>query len=67
MPLTAEQRVTRARNAAYRRHHPDTDPEDLDRAATDRAIDEILSRAPRMTAEQAARVGRIFKYGAPDR
>ena len=55
---------------ARRRWHPGS-PEDelladLDRLATDRAIDEIVARAPRMTAEQAARVGRIFKYAAPD-
>jgi hypothetical protein len=55
---------------ARRRWHPGS-PEDelladLDRLATDRAIDDIVARAPRMTAEQAARVGRIFKYAAPD-
>lgn len=62
MPLTAEQREQRARNAAYARHHPGEDPAELDRAATDRAIDEIVARAPRMTPEQAALVGRVFKY-----
>jgi hypothetical protein len=55
---------------AHRRWHPGS-PEDelladLDRVATDRAIDDIVARAPRMTAEQAARVGRIFKYAPPD-
>jgi len=66
MPLSAEQRTDRARTAAYARHHPGADPEELDRAATDAAIDEIVRRAPRMTAEQAARIGRIFKYAAPN-
>ena len=65
MPLDAEQRTARARNAAYARHHPGADPDDLERAATDRAIDEIVARAPKMTPEQASRVGRIFRYAAP--
>ena len=65
MPLSAEQRADRARTAAYARHHPGADPGELDRAATDAAIDEIVRRAPRMTSEQAARIGRIFKYAAP--
>jgi hypothetical protein len=33
---------------------------------TDRTIDEIVARAPAMTAEQAARVGRLFTYIDPD-
>lgn len=65
MPLTAEQRENRARNAAYARHHPGEDPADLERAANDRAIDDIVSRAPKMTPEQAARVGRVFRYAPP--
>ena len=65
MPLTADQRTTRARRAADARHHPGADPEDLERARTDRAIDEIVARAPKMTPEQAARVGRIFRYAPP--
>ncbi len=66
MPLTAEQRHVRARNAADARHHPGADPEDLERERTDRAIDEIIARAPGMTPEQAARVGRLFTYIDPD-
>ncbi len=66
MPLDAEQRENRARNAAYARHHPGEDPADLERAADDRAIDRIARRAPKMTAEQAARVGRLFAYIDPD-
>ncbi len=65
MPLTAEQRRIRARNAADARHHPGADPEDLERERTDRAIDEIVKRAPRMTDEQAKRIARIFKYADP--
>jgi hypothetical protein len=72
MPLNAEERSGRARLAAYRRHHPDkpemlpSDAAEIEHAANDRAIDDIVARAPRMTAEQAARVGRVFKYAAPD-
>ncbi len=72
MPLNAEQRRGRARLAAHRRHHPDepgllpADAAEIDRTATDRAIDEIVARAGRMTPEQAARVGRMFTYIDPD-
>jgi hypothetical protein len=62
MPLTAEQRTSRARRAADARHHPGADPEDLERQRTDQAIDEIVARAPRMTDDQAARVRQIFTY-----
>lgn len=65
MPLTAEQRTGRARNAADARHHPGVDPADLERERTDRAIDDIVARAPTMTAEQAARIGRMFNYTDP--
>lgn len=71
MPLSPEQRQARARVAVNKRHHPDkpelvaADVAELDRAATDRVIDEIVARAPKMTAEQAARVGRIFRYAPP--
>jgi hypothetical protein len=64
--LTAEQRRTRAQRAADARHHPGADPEELERERTDRAIDEIVARAPTMTAEQAARIGRMFTYIDPD-
>jgi hypothetical protein len=66
MPLTAEQRRTRAQRAADARHHPGADPEELDRARTDAAIDEIVARAPKMTPEQAARISRMFTYADPD-
>jgi len=42
------------------------DAAEIDRTATDRAIDEIVARAGRMTPEQAARVGRMFTYIDPD-
>ena len=66
MPLTAEQRRTRAQRAADARHHPGADPAELERERTDRAIDEIIARAPQMTPEQAARVGTLFRYIDPD-
>jgi hypothetical protein len=66
MPLTAEQRTNRARRAADARHHPGADPADLERQRTDAAIDEIIARAPHMTAEQAAKIGRLFAYIDPD-
>jgi hypothetical protein len=72
MPLDAERRRNRARVAANTRHHPDepaltaADAAELERAANDRAIDEIVARAPTMTPEQAARVGRIFRYAQRD-
>jgi hypothetical protein len=61
MPLNAEQRTARARLAAVRRHHgPDADlPSDaaeIEQAALDRHIDELIASWPRMTAEQAARL-----------
>jgi hypothetical protein len=62
MPLTDEQRRDRASRAADARWHPGADPADLERARNDAAIEEILARAPKMTAEQAARVRHIFKY-----
>jgi hypothetical protein len=62
MSLTAEQRTARARRAADARHHPDADPEELERERTDKSIDEIVARAPRMTPEQAARIRQLFKY-----
>ncbi len=66
VPLTDEQKISRARNAANARHHPGVDPAELERQRTDRAIDEIVARAPTMTAEQAARIGRLFTYIDPD-
>jgi hypothetical protein len=71
MPLNAEQRRARGRLAANTRHHPDqpeltaADAAEFERAATDKSIDEIVARAPKMTPEQAARVGRIFRYAPP--
>jgi hypothetical protein len=71
MSLSPEQRQARARVAINKRHHPDKpelvadDVAELERAANDRAIDDIVRRAPKMTAEQAARVGRIFRYAPP--
>ncbi len=62
MPLTAEQRTARARLAADARHHPGADPAELERERTEAAIADIIRRAPDMTAEQRARVGRMFNY-----
>ncbi|HEX6758646.1 MAG TPA: hypothetical protein VF086_09600 [Propionibacteriaceae bacterium] len=70
MPLTADQRRVRAQLAALRRHHPDAElPDDaaeLDRAALDKHIDEVVARAPRMTPEQADRLRRLFRYAPAD-
>ena len=68
MPMTAEQRSARARLAANTRHHPDNpeltadDAAELERAARDRAIDDIVAQAPKMTPEQADRLRRLFRY-----
>jgi hypothetical protein len=35
-------------------------------ADTESAIEEIFRRAPAMTDEQAARIGRMFRYGRPE-
>jgi hypothetical protein len=72
MPLDAEQRRARGRKAINSRHHPDKpelvadDAAILEQARIDRQIDEIVACAPAMTAEQAARVGRMFTYIDPD-
>jgi len=75
MSLTAEQRSARARLAATRRHHPDN-PElaaahqaAVDDATISRhvdAIEAIVRKAPAMTPEQAAKIGRLFTYIDPD-
>jgi hypothetical protein len=70
VPLTSEQRRARAQLAAHRRHHGD-DAElpdqaaQLEQASTDKHIDELVARAPRMTSEQADRLRRLFVYGPP--
>jgi hypothetical protein len=67
MPLTAEQRRRRARLAANTRHHPDDpdltadDAAALEAVALDRHIAEVVSRATRMTPEQADRLWRLFR------
>jgi hypothetical protein len=70
MPLTADQRRARAQLAALRRHHPDADlpaaAAELDRAALDKHIDEVVARAPRMTSAQADRLRRLFRYAPAD-
>ena len=63
MPLTAEQRYIRARNAADARHHPGADPADLERARIDAHISAIVKSAGRMTDEQRAVLGRLYRYG----
>jgi hypothetical protein len=67
--LSPEQRHARARLAANRRHHPD-DPEltaddaaELERAALDRHIDELVAKAGRMSSEQSDTLRRLFRYG----
>jgi hypothetical protein len=68
MSLTPEQRRARGRLAIERRWRGDQavlDPEAaaIERAALDRHIDELVAAAPKMTAEQADRLRRLFKYG----
>jgi hypothetical protein len=68
MPLSPEARRARAQLAAHRRHHgDDADPPDeaaeLERAALDRHIDDLVARAPRMTPDQRDKLRRVFRYG----
>jgi hypothetical protein len=72
MPLTAEQRENRARDAANARWHPDADPADLE-AAEQARIDEHIKkikaagRRGTITPEQEAILRRAFRYGpAPE-
>ena len=71
-PSDADERRSRARLAANRRHHldrPDLTVEDaaqLEEAALDRHIAEVVARAPRMTPEQADKLRRLFRYVDPD-
>jgi hypothetical protein len=57
--LTPEQRAERARDAARARW--DSDP-----VGIDAHIDALVRRAPAMTPEQAAKIGRLFAYIDPD-
>jgi hypothetical protein len=57
--LTPDQRAERARDAARARW--ESDP-----AGIDAHIDALVRRAGAMTAEQAARIGRLFAYVDPD-
>jgi hypothetical protein len=54
---------------ARRRWHPGSSEDellaDLERARIDQQIDELVASAGRMTPDQAARVGRLFRYAAP--
>ena len=67
MPLSADQRRARARLAAHRRWHPGEDLDELteqcyrelEGSRTDRDIDALVARAPRMTPEQIARLRRL--------
>jgi hypothetical protein len=66
-----DQEVFRAAGAlgARRRWHPGASEEellaDLERARIDQQIDALVACAGRMTPEQAARVGRLFRYAPP--
>jgi hypothetical protein len=67
MSLTAEERRARAQLAAHRRHHGDAadlpdEAADLERAALDRSIADLVAKAPRMTPEQRDRLRRAFRY-----
>jgi len=60
-------RQARARLAAHRRWHPGDDLEqlteecyrELERSRIDERIDDLVAAAPKMTAEQLARIRRV--------
>lgn len=64
--MDPDSRRVRATLAATRRHHPDADTteleDELERARIDARIDELVRSAPKMTTEQAARLGHLFRY-----
>jgi hypothetical protein len=71
MPLSPAARSARAQLAAHRRHHGDDadlpdEAADLERAALDRHIDDLVARAPRMTPGQRDKLARVFRYGPAD-
>lgn len=76
MSMSPEQTRARAQKAARNRWHGNSADAavaaaDLERAndqaATDRQIDALVERAPRMTPEQAERIRRLFQYApAPE-
>lgn len=67
MPLNAEARRARARLAAHRRWRPGDDLDELteqclheiELSRIDDGIDELVAQAPKMTAEQFARLRRL--------
>jgi hypothetical protein len=67
MPLTAEQRRTRARLAAAGRWHPDQDntelAEDLGRARRDAQIAEMVATWPPLTDDQKTRLSLLLNPG----
>jgi hypothetical protein len=70
MPLTPEVARARARLAAHKRWHGDDadlpdEAAELERAAVDRHIDDLVARAPRMTPDQRDKLRRVFRYGTP--
>lgn len=67
MPLNPEALRARARLAAHRRWHPGDDLEalteqcqrEIELSGIDDGIDDLVAKAPKMTAEQIARVHRL--------
>ena len=67
MPLNPEARRARARLAAHRRWHPGDDLDqlteecyrELEHSRIDDGIDNLVATAPKMTAEQIARLRRL--------
>jgi hypothetical protein len=65
--INPEARRARARLAAHRRWHPGEDLDELteqcyrelERSRIDEGIDDLVALAPKMTAEQAARLRRL--------
>jgi hypothetical protein len=65
MPLSAQERSARASHAARKRWGSDPTPEteQFEESRLEEHIRELVARAPKMTAEQAARLRQLFRYG----
>jgi hypothetical protein len=69
MALNPEARHARARLAAHRRWHPGDDLEalteqcmrEIELSNIDAGIDDLVAKAPKMTPEQLARIGRLVR------
>lgn len=74
MALSSEGRAVRARLAALKRHRPDADASAVEaefiavaeRDHLDERIDELVAAAPRMTADQRARLAVTWRLAPED-